>query len=74
MLENLKPPTRHAACKVQSILEGLDAKDQKILSDSVMNPEWPMLTLENALRGLGIVLSASTIKRHRTKVCSCWKP
>jgi hypothetical protein len=73
MLENLKPPSRTFPCRVAGILETLDDKDKKILTDAVMNPEWQLLTLENSLRDLGIQLSASTIKRHRTRVCSCWK-
>jgi hypothetical protein len=73
MLENLKPPPRTFSCRVATILETLDDKDKKILTDAVMNPEWQLLTLENSLRDLGIQLSASTIKRHRTKACSCWK-
>jgi len=73
MLEDLQFPTRTFNCRVRAILNTLDAKDQKILTDAVMNPEWPIGTLEGSLRKLDIVLSASSIKRHRLKNCSCWK-
>lgn len=73
MLENLKMPTKQYSCRVSTVLSELDDKDKKILSDAVMNPEWPIGTLENSLRKLGITLSGTSIKRHRTKGCSCWK-
>lgn len=73
MLENLQRPTKQYSCRVKTVLSELDSADQKILTDAVMNPEWPIGTLENSLRKLDIVLSGTSIKRHRTKGCSCWK-
>lgn len=73
MLENLQIPKKQYSCRVKTLLTELDAKDQKILADAVMNLEWPIGTLENSLRELDIVLSGTSIKRHRTKACSCWK-
>lgn len=73
MLEDLQPPAKVWPCKVRSILESLEPKDQQILSAAVMNPEWKYQTLESALAVKGIVLGGSLIKRHRNKECSCWK-
>ncbi len=73
MLENLKRPERVYPCRVASLKLDLDDKDRKILEDAVMNPEWPIGTLENSLREMSLVLSGTSIKRHRTKNCSCWK-
>jgi len=73
MLENLQLPAKQYSCRVKTVLSELDSKDQKILADAVMSPEWPIGTLENSLRKLEIMLSYSSIKRHRTNGCSCWK-
>ena len=73
MLEDLQIPERSYNCKVEQLKEELSPSDHKILLDAVMNPAWTQVGLQSALREKGIILSASTIKRHRTKVCSCWK-
>ena len=73
MLEKLVKPERSYSCRVATLKLDLDEKDRKILEDAVMNLEWPIGTLENSLRNIGVVLSATSIKRHRTKACSCWK-
>lgn len=73
MLENLQLPVKQYSCRVKTVLSELTDKDKKILTEAVMNPEWPIGSLENALRKLGITLSGTSIKRHRTKGCSCWK-
>lgn len=73
MLEDLRIPTRTFSCKVEGLKTELSPSDHKILVDAVMNPAWTQMGLQAALREKGIILSASTIKRHRTKVCSCWK-
>lgn len=73
LLNDLMPPKRSWACAVRSTIEKLDKDDAAILSDAVMNTEWKYLALESALAQKGVVLSQGVIKRHRTKVCSCWK-
>jgi hypothetical protein len=73
MLENLKIPIKNYTCRVATVLSELEDKDKKILADAVMSDEWPIGTLENSLRKLGVTLSGTSIKRHRTKGCSCWK-
>jgi hypothetical protein len=73
LLNDLTPPKREWPCAVRSMVESLDKDDATILSDAVLNPDWKYLALESALALKGIVLSQGVIKRHRTKVCSCWK-
>jgi len=73
MLENLVIPAKKLPCRAATVASSLGDKDGKILMDAVMNPEWPISTLETSLRKLGVSLSDKSIKRHRTKACSCWK-
>lgn len=73
MLEGLALPKRKYPCRVRNVAEELDAKDKNILLDAVDNPEWPYVTLETALGKLGVTISQSSIKKHRTKVCSCYR-
>ncbi len=48
-LKDLSIPTKFAKCKVSVILQGLSAEDAKILTDAVMNPEWPLTVLSREL-------------------------
>lgn len=73
LLKGLTPPIRQWACAVRTMIASLEKDDAEILTAAVNNPEWKYLALENALALRGIVLSQGAIKRHRTKVCSCWK-
>jgi hypothetical protein len=73
MLEGLKPPVRQYPCRVRDLSLELDEKDGKILIESVNNPEWPYISLEKALAELGVTVSQSSIKKHRTKICSCYR-
>jgi hypothetical protein len=73
MLEDLQPPKKVWPCAVRSMVATLSEKDGKILLDAVMNPEWNYAALETALVNRGLKLAANTIKRHRSKGCSCWK-
>ena len=73
MLEDLVLPARNYNCRVKSVLETLADTDAKILEAAVMNPDWPYSTLENALRDKQIALSQGSIRKHRTKACSCWR-
>jgi len=65
MLEGLEPLKSERLSRVDEILNGLDAKDQKILKDALNDPNWSANGLSNALRQRGVTLSASSIKRHR---------
>lgn len=73
MLEDLNIPQKPVPCKVRSISETIDQKDKEILLNAVMNPDWPMTTLARELLKRDIQVSEQSIRRHRTKVCSCWK-
>ena len=73
MLEDLTPPAKVWPCKVRSVSETLEPKDQQLLTEAVMNPDWAFATLEAALKTKGVVLGAASIKRHRLGLCSCWK-
>lgn len=65
MLEGLEPLKSERLSRVDEILNGLDAKDQKILKDALNDPNWSANGLSNALRQRGVTLSASSIKRYR---------
>ena len=73
MLESLVIPERNYPCRVRDVAADLDVKDKTILVEAAENPEWPYVALENALGKLGITVSQSSIKKHRTKVCSCYR-
>jgi hypothetical protein len=73
MLEDLKPPVRTYACKVKTIAEGLDAKDREILLTAVNSDEWAYKTLSNELGKRGIDILDTTIARHRTARCACFR-
>jgi hypothetical protein len=73
MLEGLKPPPKKTNCRVVAIAETLDAKDAKILLDSVMNMEWTILGLSTELKKRGISLGEKPITAHRKGLCPCSK-
>lgn len=73
MLEDLTPPIRHFTCKVETVADGLEAKDKEIFLSAVMNPEWKYKTLSNELAKRGLVVTDTTIKSHRVKACSCFR-
>jgi hypothetical protein len=73
MLESLQIPKRRYPCRVRDVADSLEVKDKDILLSAAENPEWPYIALENALGKLGVTVSQSSIKKHRTKVCSCFR-
>jgi hypothetical protein len=73
MLEDLSIPSKASRCKVDGVKKSLSDKDAKILEDSVMNPEWPLLVLSRELKKRNINISDNSLRRHRLKDCSCWK-
>jgi len=73
MLESLVIPKRRYPCRVRDVANELETKDAKILLEASENPEWPYIALEQALGKLGVTVSQSSIKKHRTKVCSCFR-
>lgn len=73
MLEDLKPPVRTYPCKVKTTAEALDAKDKEILLSAVNSEEWAYKTLSNELAKRGLEILDTTIARHRTKRCACFR-
>jgi len=71
MLEGLTPQVRKSSCKVRTILETLDTKDQAILVAAIANQEWTSTALARQLTARGITISEKPIVAHRRKVCSC---
>jgi hypothetical protein len=71
MLEGLEPPKKVPACKVRSVIQGLEPKDQEILKNALANPEWPHSTLTHELNRRGIKISEQPVRTHRLGRCSC---
>jgi DNA-binding HxlR family transcriptional regulator len=71
MLEGLTPQVRKSSCKVRTILESLDSKDQSILVDALANEQWTGNALARELTARGIAISEKPIMLHRRKECSC---
>jgi hypothetical protein len=67
----MTPTQRKPSCKVRSILESLDAKDQVILVNAVANESWKAPALARELTARGIAISEKPILAHRRKECSC---
>jgi hypothetical protein len=71
MLEGLEPTARKSSCKVRTILESLDSKDQSILVDALANEDWTAASLARELTARGIAVSEKPIMNHKRKRCSC---
>lgn len=73
MLENLKPPKRTYSCKIAQEAEKLDAPDKDIFLDAVSDPKWKYKTLQRELANFNIHVVDTTIAKHRSKVCACYR-
>jgi DNA-binding HxlR family transcriptional regulator len=72
MLEDLTPPVKRTPCKVRTILEQLDEKDQSILLAALADHEaWTSNGLARALSQRGLVITEKPIRKHRNRECSC---
>jgi hypothetical protein len=71
MLEGMEPQKRKVPCKVRTILESLDEKDQVVLVNAVSNESWGAGALARELTSRGIPISEKPIVAHRRKACSC---
>ena len=72
MLEDLTPPVKRTPCKVRTILEQLDEKDQSILLAALADDEaWSGNSLARALSQRGLVITEKPIRKHRNRECSC---
>ena len=75
MLENLQPPKRNFSCKVGKILTDLNDSDRKVLENALSTDKsiWPAKTLSNELAKRGLHIVDTTITKHRTKQCWCFR-
>jgi hypothetical protein len=71
MLEGLTPPKKELACKVRTLLQGLEPKDRQILEAALSDESWPTFTLATELRKRGMTISEHPIRKHRAGGCSC---
>jgi hypothetical protein len=71
MLEGMEPQARKSSCKVRTILESLEERDQVILVNAISNEAWTAPALSRELTGRGIAISEKPILTHRRKECSC---
>lgn len=71
LLDNLEPPKKAYPCKVRELAQAMSKEDAKIFLDAVNDPNWPIVTLAEALRARGVELSASPLTKHRKGLCSC---
>ena len=72
MLEGLsKPQARVGYCKVAAILSSLSDSDAKILTEALADVSWPAKALSKGLKDQGVLVSDTTILRHRRRECPC---
>ena len=71
MLEGMEPQVKKPSCKVRTVLESLESKDQLILVSALANEQWTSTALARELRARGIAISEKPVMHHRRKECSC---
>lgn len=72
ILENLEVHRSVRPCKVRATIQKLEGRDQELLKQYIGDEEyWSDYQLEKALYSVGIRLSDTMIRRHRSKQCSC---
>ena len=75
MLEGLTPPKNKTVyCKIEQTLSSLSEADAKILTEALDNTDaWGARTLSTALRERGISIADTTITKHRSRTCACYR-
>ena len=71
MLEGLTPPVKIGACRIRTILESLEAKDQEMLKIALANPDWYHSALARELTKRGLTVSDQALRIHRIGRCTC---
>lgn len=72
LLDNMEPALKRYPCKVRTILESLDVKDETILRAALLDQQnWSANGLSKALNQRGINVADVSITRHREGSCSC---
>jgi hypothetical protein len=73
MLEGMTPPVKELLCAVMERAAELEPADLKILLDSLADKRWSNNALATELTARGFIISESTVRKHRNKVCACAK-
>lgn len=72
MLEDLAPAKMIRSCKVRTLKEGLDLKDQELLEGYISDTKnWTPHKLAGALGSKGLKIDHRQITQHRDRMCSC---
>lgn len=72
MLEDLEPVKQIRSCKVRTLKEGLDRKDQELLDAYLADVDtWTPHRLARALGSKGLKIDSRQIIQHREQTCSC---
>lgn len=71
LLENFEPPKKVYPCKVRELAQTMTKEDAKVFTDAVMDTNWPVVTLVEALRKRGVDISPTPVTKHRKGSCSC---
>jgi uncharacterized protein (DUF2336 family) len=75
MLEGMTPPKNRAVyCRVDQLLADMTPEDKKILIDALANTSaWSANALSTALRQRGVSVADTTIAKHRSQACACYR-
>jgi hypothetical protein len=68
-----QPPTKIWPCRVRTLYNEFEKKDQAIFEAAIQDLNWKASTLSKALAVKGVIIAGSAITRHRQKECSCSK-
>lgn len=71
MLEGLARPKKVTQCGIRTLKETLSPEDAQILENAVMDREWSVNSLQDALQQKGLAVGYQLIYRHRNGICSC---
>jgi len=75
MLEGLTPPRSKAIyCKIADMSAELEEADKAIFMQAIDSPDqWPANALSVQLRQRGLSVADTTITKHRSKTCACYR-
>ena len=73
ILKGMTPPVKVRVCTVAERAKELSKEDGEILLNAIADPAWSINALIVALSARGVLLSRTTIERHRGKRCPCSK-
>lgn len=74
LLDGLQPAHLVAVCKVTVIVNSLEDRDAKIMTEALDDLEkWSSHSLAAALNARGINITRETLATHRRKACRCYR-